>query len=132
MRGEPEAGAPARPVSVLVVDDDDDNREVLGEVLSEAGHSVVCARDGAEALELLRGLRPDVILLDLNMPTMNGVEFRAAQRRDPLLALIPTVVMTAVDRPSDRIGEPAPAETVSKPLKLSQLLSIVQRFRPAS
>lgn len=125
------AQLPCRPVSVLVVDDDQDSREVLGEVLSESGYSVVCARDGAEALDLLRVHRPDVILLDMNMPTMNGREFRAAQQRDPLLALIPTVVMTADRRLTDRIGELAPAEAVAKPLKLAQLLAIVERHAPS-
>jgi len=121
-----------RTASVLIVDDDADNREVLGEVLSDAGYSVVFARDGAEALALLRGLRPDVILLDLNMPIMDGLEFRAAQRRDPALARIPTVVMTALDHFRQWIGELAPTEMVAKPLKLAQLLSIVRRYAQAS
>jgi len=121
-----------RSVSVLIVDDDADNREVLGEVLSDAGYSVVFARDGAEALALLRGLRPDVILLDLNMPIMDGLEFRAAQRRDPALAPIPTVVMTALDHFREWMGELAPTEMVAKPLKLAQLLSIVRRYAQAS
>ena len=117
-------------ISILVVDDDDDNREVFGEVLSEAGYRVVCAHDGAQALEMLRSLRPDIILLDVNMPVMDGLEFRAAQTRDPSIARIPTVVMTA-DRMTDRIAGLA-LETVSKPLKLSQLLSIIERHTPAS
>ena len=117
-------------ISILVVDDDDDNREVFGEVLSEAGYRVMCAHDGAQALEMLRSLRPDIILLDVNMPVMDGLEFRAAQTRDPSIARIPTVVMTA-DRMTDRIAELA-LETVHKPLKLSQLLSIIERHTPAS
>jgi CheY-like chemotaxis protein len=124
-------GSATRSPSILVVDDDEDNREVLGEVLGEAGYSVVCARDGAEALQLLGQLRPDVILLDLHMPIMDGLEFRAAQRRDPSLALIPTVVMTAADRFKDRMAELAPAETLRKPVKLAKLLSIVERYAHA-
>jgi CheY-like chemotaxis protein len=127
--GKPLSARPAR-ASILVIDDDEDNREVLGEVLGEAGYSVVCARDGAEALELLRLVRPDVILLDLHMPIMDGLEFRAAQRGDPSLALIPTVVMTAADRLKERVAELAPAETLRKPVKLAQLLSTVQRYTP--
>ncbi|HTE50363.1 MAG TPA: response regulator [Kofleriaceae bacterium] len=121
---------PTREVSILVIDDDVDNREAFDDVLSEAGYQVVCAHDGAQALELLRSLRPDLILLDLNMPIMDGVEFRAAQARDPSLARIPTVVMTA-DRLTERILGLAPAATVTKPLKLSQLLSIIERHTPA-
>lgn len=124
-------GSAIRPPSVLVIDDDEDNREVLGEVLGEAGYSVVCARDGAEALQLLGELRPDVILLDLHMPIMDGLEFRAAQRRDPSLARIPTVVMSAADRLKDRLAELAPAEMLRKPVKLAHLLSIVKRYAQA-
>lgn len=116
--------------TILVIDDDDDNRDALGEVLRDEGYEVTCARDGAEALALLRGMRPDVILLDLNMPTMDGMEFRAAQRRDPSLALIPTVVMTASDRLSRAMGELAPEATVRKPLKLGSLLSVLRRYAP--
>jgi CheY-like chemotaxis protein len=119
-------------VSILIVDDDEDNREVLREVLSDAGYSVAGARDGAEALMLLRRVRPDVILLDLNMPIMDGLEFRAAQKSDPSLAAIPTVVMTAVDRFRDRIADLAPEAALPKPLKLAQLLAIVQRYAPVT
>ena len=128
MDGEAAMPAPGPRGSVLVVDDDDDNREVLREVLGEQGYAVTCARDGAEALALLAGLRPDVILLDLNMPNMSGLEFRAAQVNDPSLRAIPTVVMTAVDRVHERMGEPPPDATLLKPIKLSQLLSILKRY----
>ena len=129
-----EAAAPAarQSVSILVIEDDEDNRAVLGELLGELGYSVACARDGADALDLLRGLRPDMILLDLNMPNMNGLEFRAEQRRDPALAGIPIVVMTAVDRSRDQIGELEPVETMRKPVKLADLLSVVKRYARGS
>jgi CheY-like chemotaxis protein len=126
--GEAAMPAAGRRCAVMVVDDDDDNREVLREVLGEQGYAVSCARDGAEALALLAGLRPDVILLDLNMPTMSGLEFRAAQVGDPSLRTIPTVVMTAVDRVHERMGEPAPEATLLKPIKLAQLLTILKRY----
>lgn len=124
-----EAAIPAgRRGAVLVVDDDADHREVLREVLSDQGYAVSCARDGAEALAVLDGLRPSIILLDLNMPNMSGLEFRAAQVRDPSLRAIPTVVMTAVDRMHERVGVPAPEATLAKPVKLAQLLSILNRY----
>jgi CheY-like chemotaxis protein len=121
-----------RPLAVLIVEDDDDNREVMGEVLTDEGYAVSYARDGAEALSQLRSARPDIILLDLNMPTMSGVEFRAAQVRDPALALIPTVVLSAVDPLRELAGELTPQATVPKPLKLAELLSIVRRYAQAT
>ena len=132
MTSEAAGPAASQSVSILVIDDDEDNRAVLGEVLSEQGYSVVCARDGADALGLLRSLRPQMILLDLNMPNMSGLEFRAAQRRDPALTGIPIVVMTAMDRSRDRIGELDPVETMRKPVKLADLLSVVKRYTRAT
>jgi CheY-like chemotaxis protein len=131
VEGEVARSTEGRPLAVLIVEDDDDNREVMGEVLSDEGYSVSYARDGAEALSQLRCARPDIILLDLNMPIMSGLEFRAAQVRDPTLALIPTVVLSAVDRLREFAGELEPHAAVAKPLKLAQLLSIVRRYAQA-
>jgi CheY-like chemotaxis protein len=82
-------------VIALVVEDDDELREVLTEVLSDAGFDAWGAQNGADALDLLRaslrdGRRlPDVILLDLMMPVMDGRRFREVQRADPSLAQVP-------------------------------------------
>jgi CheY-like chemotaxis protein len=119
------AGAPS--VSVLLVDDDLSIREVLVEILEDQGFSVATASNGAEALTLLGGIRPDLILLDLNMPVMNGSEFRKAQRSDPSLREIPTVVMSAVDRMPDQIADLAVSETLAKPVPLHDLLAVVER-----
>jgi CheY-like chemotaxis protein len=81
--------------TILVDDDDDDIREVLA-VLDEAGFRVMTAAHGREALEHLReDPQPDVILLDLMMPEMDGYQFRAEQQRDPALRAIPTLIVTA-------------------------------------
>src|SRR6185503_13456436 len=81
-------------VSVLVVDDDVDTREMVEQLLTAANYSVVTASDGREALELLETIRPALILLDVQMPVMDGAEFRQQQRRDPALLRIPTVVIS--------------------------------------
>ena len=102
-------------------------RELLADILEEQGFSVATARNGAEALALLGGIRPDLILLGLNMPIMNGREFRKAQRSDPSLWNIPTVVMSAVDRMPDHIADLAVSETLAKPVPLHDLLALVER-----
>jgi CheY-like chemotaxis protein len=112
-----------REVSVLVIDDDDDIRDTLSEVLEEVGYSVATAGQGREALALLRQIRPQVILLDLNMPVMGGAEFRRAQRGDPDLAAIPTIIMTAVDRMPDRTSELA-----AKPFRLPDLVALLKQY----
>ena len=80
---------------ILVVDDEAFIRLYLEEVLADEGHEVRSARDGAEALKLLEDSPPpDLILLDLMMPRMNGWEFRDAQSADPRLATIPVVLLS--------------------------------------
>jgi CheY-like chemotaxis protein len=126
------AHLPGTRVSVLVIDDDLDIRETLAEILRDEGYSVVTAIHGAHALELLTSIRPAVILLDLNMPVMNGKQFREAQRRDPSLVRIPTVVMTAVDRIKDLTADLSVEEALPKPIKLPDLLSIMRRYSTKS
>jgi CheY-like chemotaxis protein len=90
------AVAPAGGKTVLVVDDDWQTRYALTLTLEAAGYVVLQATDGQDALRQLReGPRPDVILLDMVMPVMNGWEFRREQAHDPALADIPVVVFSA-------------------------------------
>jgi CheY-like chemotaxis protein len=82
--------------TVLVVDDDPDITDELGELLESEGYGVAAAPNGLAALgQLRRGLRPCVILLDLMMPVMDGWDFRAQQLKDPELRDIPVVIITA-------------------------------------
>jgi CheY-like chemotaxis protein len=82
--------------TILLVDDDESLREAVAEVLEDEGHRVERCIDGADALAKLRaGVKPDLILLDLMMPIMDGWQFREAQLKDPRLAPIPVIVVTA-------------------------------------
>jgi CheY-like chemotaxis protein len=81
--------------AVLVVDDDTDLRESLGDVLRAEGYAVTLAANGREALALLPGLeRPCAVLLDLAMPIMNGTEFYRTMSAMPALADIPVAILT--------------------------------------
>jgi CheY-like chemotaxis protein len=115
-------------VSVLVVDDESDIREAVSEVLADEGYVVHGAGDGAEALRKARAVRPQLVLLDLMMPGMNGWEFRAAQRGDPELRDIPVVVLSALGRVS---GMDA-ADFIQKPFDLDRLLSAVRTHARAN
>ena len=119
-------------VSVLVIDDDDDIRDTLSEIMQDLGYSVATAGNGADALMKLRGLKPQLILLDLSMPIMDGHEFRAEQVRDPALAEIPTVVMTAADRAREKTAAMKPSDVLAKPVKLDVLLRQLRRYCGAS
>jgi CheY-like chemotaxis protein len=82
--------------TVLVVDDDADVRSAVGELLNEEGFAVCVAENGRVALDLLeRGLRPQVVLLDLMMPVMDGWDFRAQQLRSASLRDLPVIIITA-------------------------------------
>ena len=115
------------PRRVLIVEDDRDIAESLCDVLLDDGFEVCCAGNGRRALELLeKGLHPDVILLDLMMQGMNGVEFRRLQLARPQLARFPVVVMTAT-RDAARAEELAPQGWIHKPFELDELLETVRR-----
>jgi CheY-like chemotaxis protein len=80
--------------SVLIVDDTQDCSEPLAKFLRKSGHAVECASDGMEALALLARFQPDVIILDLMMPVMDGVSFLKVMRADPTRRDIRVVVLS--------------------------------------
>jgi len=113
---------------ILIVDDDADTRETLSDVLGDEGYSVLGAADGLEALELLRSVTPRLILLDLNMPSMDGQSFRERQLLIPPLASIPTVALSAVSQLPERVGHLTFDEVLTKPVDLDALLALVARY----
>ena len=120
---------PSPHPSVLVVDDDADIREVMQLMLEHHGYAVQVATDGAEALARLHaGPRPSLILLDLMMPGMNGLEFRAEQLRDPELAEVPVVALTGASNVASE-AEAAGLVVVRKPVGIAQLLAAIDQQR---
>jgi CheY-like chemotaxis protein len=115
--------------SVLVVEDDHDLREIIAEVLRQAGVRVGEAVNGASALDLLKRSEelPGVILLDLMMPVMDGWQFRAEQQRDPRLAGIPVIVMSAVTDGEAKAAQLRPAAYLKKPMDLDEVIDVVRR-----
>jgi CheY-like chemotaxis protein len=113
---------------VLIVDDDDDIREVVALILADAGYTAAEARGGNEALVSLgNDPRPDLILLDLMMPDMNGWEFCGALARNPALASIPVVVMSGDSQIEQKSTTLCAAGWLAKPFDQAQLLSAVRR-----
>jgi CheY-like chemotaxis protein len=114
---------------VMLVEDDDGIGEILRDLLEEAGFRVTWAPNGLEALAQLRlGRVPRVILLDLMMPVMDGLEFRTAQRRDPALAPIPVVVISANEGVDRKISDMQVDGYLPKPFELGTLLDTVNRY----
>jgi len=112
--------------AILVVEDDADIRGALAAVLETSGYRVVEAENGKDALAHLRDPAVDVclILLDLFMPVMNGWAFRAEQLRDPALATVPVVVVTA-DATAPSRGDLGATEYLTKPVDFDRLLAVV-------
>jgi CheY-like chemotaxis protein len=112
---------------VLVVEDDDDIRSTLAELLESEGYEVASAPDGMQGLARAQERTPDLILLDLMMPVMNGWEFREQQKRDPAIAGVPVVVVSAIWRASIDASE-----VIAKPFSIDQVLDAVQRHARAA
>jgi CheY-like chemotaxis protein len=119
---------------ILLVDDDGDLRRSLGEALEEAGYLVTASANGHDALAVLRGTpRPDVILLDLLMPVMNGWQFCQAKRADPATAPIPVIAMSAAVSSDPRSPYYIEVDDfIAKPLELDELLSKLEPWRSRS
>jgi signal transduction histidine kinase len=112
--------------SVLIVEDDHDIRTSLADFLTLEGFEVSTASDGQAALtRLRRGEPPDVVLLDLMMPVMDGWQFRLEQKRDPLLSQVPVIALSANGSPQARAVDAA--AFIAKPLDVSVLLSTIER-----
>jgi len=112
---------------VLIVEDDADLREMMAQLLQLEGYKAEAVANGHDALRYLEsGDRPEVILLDLMMPVMDGWEFRRRQVQDPAIAKVPVVVLSALDQ-SRTLGLGGTA-FLKKPLDFDRLLELVRRF----
>jgi CheY-like chemotaxis protein len=114
---------------ILIIDDDDDAREVMGLILREQGYDVEAAVDGADALARLRTMdRPEVILLDMMMPRVDGEHFLSAMKRDKKLMDIPVYIISghpAAREMADALGA---AGCLVKPIELDQILAAIGRI----
>jgi signal transduction histidine kinase len=121
-----EGGAHTRgPSHLLVVEDDGDIRESLISILEREGFVVSAAADGREALARLREASVDLVLLDLMMPVMDGWQFRLAQKRDPVLAQIPVLAISADAGPKAAAIDAA--AYLPKPFDYDVLLATIRR-----
>lgn len=124
-----QAEARARP-SVLIVDDEADILTALGALLESEGFVVSVADNGLDALEQARRRPPDVVLLDVMMPLMDGRALCRALRADPLTAQVPVIFMTAGAPPAQAdFGHQA---VVRKPFDVDDLVALLRRWGDAA
>lgn len=113
---------------VLVVDDDADILALVQAVLSEEGYEVATARNGREALAAVRSQKPQLILLDLAMPVMNGWEFVYNVRESNLAPSTPIVIMSASPQTDEQAKRLAVSGHLAKPFELDELLICAEKF----
>jgi adenylate cyclase len=113
---------------ILVVDDTPVNLKLLADLLTAKGYSIVTAASGAEALEKINGAAPDIVLLDVMMPGMSGYDVCRKIRENPATAMLPVVMVTALDPGQERVkGIDAGADDfLSKPINQPELLARVR------
>ena len=112
---------------VLVIEDDEGLREMMAQLLTLEGFQTATVANGQEALAYLHASsKPEVILLDLMMPVMDGWEFRRHQQADPALAGVPVIVLSALDQTRAAMVD---AEAyLKKPLDFDRLLDLVRQY----
>ncbi|MFI5839212.1 response regulator [Catenuloplanes sp. NPDC051500] len=112
--------------TIIAADDDPDLRVIVASILRRAGHVVHVEEDGAAALARVRENRPDVLIIDNQMPHMTGLEVRNALRADPDTADLPIVLASGSLR-AEELDPPNPLDyLVPKPFKSSRLLETVE------
>ena len=110
---------------ILVMDDDECMRELLRLHLANAGYDVVLAEDAIEAGKLILKWQPDLLLADVEMPYMNGLEFVQAVKSDPMTSSLPVIFLTCKTDAEQRARELGAAAFLMKPLRADQLLATV-------
>jgi len=117
------------PESVLVIEDDEDTRNALFEVLLLEQIRAIGARDGAHAIDHFHeGLRPSVIVLDLGLPLVNGEQFLKDRRLDPALARIPVVVITGREVKTEDFDGLNVKDVVRKPFDPWRIVELVRSY----
>ncbi|RYG12414.1 MAG: response regulator [Burkholderiales bacterium] len=124
--------SPLHGMSVLVVEDNEINQVVAAEILADAGVVVRVAQDGAEAVRLVQSEEFDIVLMDVQMPVMDGIEATTAIRKLPGFAELPILALTAnaMQRDRERCLDAGMNGFVSKPFDPEELLAALLRWKP--
>ena len=119
--------------TVLVVDDNEANLRLIQAVLKTRGYHLLEARSGAAALEALSGPRPALVLMDVQMPGLSGIDVARAIRAMPTMADLPLIAITAMAMKGDREAILAAGfnDYLAKPYKMGALLALVADWLPA-
>jgi two-component system cell cycle response regulator len=109
------------PEKILVVEDEQDLRELVGKYFVDMGYQVVVTADGADALDLAKEEKPQIILLDLKMPEMDGLEICKTLKADETTRTIPIIIVTAYNNQLNEALAAGADDFVAKPVQLLEL-----------
>ena len=123
-------GDAPRSKTILVVEDQEDNRQILRDLLGSAGFRMIEAHDGEQALTVARSERPNLILMDIQLPILDGYEATRSIKRDPELKHIPVIAVTsyALSGDEERAREAGCDGYVAKPYSTRHLLAKIGQF----
>lgn len=118
--------------TILCVEDNAQNRLLVNRILSSRGYKVVEAIDGLAGLDMIRSLKPPMVLLDIDLPKMGGIEVVQQVKADPSLRDIPVIALTASAMQGDKERFLAAGcnDYLSKPIQVQQLIQIVETYYP--
>ena len=115
------------PKKILIVEDHPDAREMLSIFLTSEGYSVVTAQDGREGVQTASFEKPDIIITNLNMPKLDGMEMTKQLRQQPEFSKTPIVILSAITTDEPEILLDAGANLVkSKPIELEELIGVIK------
>jgi CheY-like chemotaxis protein len=122
----------AEAATILVADDDPVSVRILTHVIARMGHVVVTASNGREALDRISERPPDLLILDLAMPQMDGLETLRELRRDPRYDALPIIMLTAsgLDRDARAARAEGANEFLTKPFRTKELVDQLERLLP--
>jgi two-component system cell cycle response regulator DivK len=117
---------------ILVVDDQEDNRRILRDLLSSVGYELIESEDGAQAVVAAAAHQPDLILMDIQMPILDGYDATRQIKADPKLRAIPVIAVTsyALSGDEDKARAAGCDAYIAKPYSPRQLLARVREFLP--
>jgi CheY-like chemotaxis protein len=117
---------------ILIVEDNAENREMLSRRLERRGYSVVCAVNGVDGVEAVRSEAPDLVLMDLSLPAMDGLEATRRLKADTDTRGVPVIALTAHAMVTDRASalEAGCDDFDTKPVDLVRLLEKMARLLP--
>ena len=118
----PPRADPDAPPVVLIAEDHQDSRDALSTLLDALGYRVLVAGNGAEAVEVARASRPDLILMDMMMPSVDGFEATRTLRADAGFRQVPIVAITAMEGAREAVFEAGCSDVVVKPIDIRHFL----------